>query len=36
VADYWSAMTLEETHDEDDVEAADDDDDDYCSPSTPH
>jgi hypothetical protein len=34
VADYWVGMSLEETHEEDDVEAADEDDD--PSPPTPH
>jgi hypothetical protein len=34
VADYWIGMSLEETHEEDDVEATDEDDD--PSPPTPH
>jgi hypothetical protein len=34
VADYWAGISLEETHEEDDVEVADDDDD--PSPPTPH
>jgi hypothetical protein len=35
VADCWAGTTLEETHEEDDVEAADDDHDDPSQP-TPH
>jgi hypothetical protein len=35
VADYWTGMSLEETHEKDDVEAADEDDD-PGPPPPPH
>jgi hypothetical protein len=34
VTDYWTGMTLQETHEEEDIEAADEDED--PSPPTPH